>query len=74
MAKTQIEVKTPHDIFLDDLLVYLKHCYPGIQGLTREMLSLKPHAASAITSVNVEHDFGYANIRMDIEIVARPEV
>lgn len=71
MSKKQIEVKTPHDIFLDDLFVYMKHCYPGIVGLTREMLSIKIGNASAITSVNIDQTFDHAEISMDIELIAR---
>lgn len=74
MAKKQIEVKTPHDIFLDDLYVYLKHSYPSIKGVTREMISLRPHDQSAITSVHVDQNFDYAEMNIDINLIIRTEV
>lgn len=74
MTKKQIEVKTPHDIFLDDLYVYLKHSYPSIKGITREMLQLPPHAESAISSVHVDQNFDYADMNIEINVVVRPEV
>lgn len=74
MVKKQIEVKTPHDIFLDDLYAYIKHSYPRIGGLTREMMNMRPQDKSAITTVQIDQNFDYAEMHIDINLIIKTEV
>ena len=73
MAKNQIEVKTPHDIFLDELYIYLKHSGPRMEGLTREMIKMRPHDKSAITTVSVDNFANETKMAIEINLIIDPQ-